>query len=105
AVKIDALPSRLEDAPLEALDRTVMAASHWDAKKVVVVDPDGKVLLEAAKAEEGVKEWKVTTPPSPDAESEKVDRFMESFERMLVERWVAHDSPEARAKHGLDRPT
>lgn len=105
AVKIDALPSRLEDAPLEALDRTVMAASHWDAKKIVVSDPDGKVLLEAAKTEDGVKEWKVTTPPSPDAESEKVDRFMESFERMLVERWLSHDSPEARAKHGLDRPT
>lgn len=105
AVKIDTLPSRLEDAPLEAIDRTIMAASHWDAKKIVVSDPDGKVLLEAAKPEEGVKEWKVTTPPTPDAESEKVDRFMESFEAMLVERWLAHDSPEARKQHGLDRPT
>lgn len=104
AVKIDALPSRLEDAPLEALDRTIMAASHWDAKKIVVSDPDGRVLLEAAKTEDGVKEWKVTTPPTPDAQSDKVDRFMESFEAMVVERWVAHDSPEARAKHGLDRP-
>lgn len=105
AARVDALPGRLEDAPLELLDKTVIAASHWDAKKVVVTDPDGKVVLEAAKTDEGVREWKVTTPPSPDAVSEKVDRFMEAFEAMKVERWLAQDSPEARARHGLDRPT
>ncbi|MCO5166712.1 MAG: DUF4340 domain-containing protein [Planctomycetes bacterium] len=103
AVRVDALPGRLDDAPLELLDKTIIAASHWDAKKVVVTDPDGEVLLEAAKTDEGVREWKVTTPASPDAVSEKVDRFMEAFEAMKVERWLAHDSPEARARYGLDR--
>lgn len=104
-VEVGALPGRLEDARLELLDKTIFQASHWDAKKVVITDPDGKVLLEAAKADEGVREWKVTTPAQPDAVSQKVDRFMEAFEAMKVERWLSLDTPEARAQHGLDRPT
>lgn len=104
-VHVGPLPGRLEDARLELLDKTIFEASHWDAKKVVITAPDGAVLLEAAKTEEGVKEWKVTTPAQADAVSEKVDRFMETFEAMKVERWLSLDSAEARARHGLGRPT
>lgn len=99
------LPSRLADAPLELLDRTVFAAPHFDAQSVKITDAEGKVLLAAArkKPEDGVAEWKVEG--APDATHDSFDAFMGSaFDDVKVERWLVKDSPAARAEHGLDKP-
>lgn len=101
--KLDALPSRLRDAPLELLDRTIFKASEWEAKRLVLTDAEGKVVFEA-KGEGEVREWKVTTPPSPDAVSDRVRELVARFKEVKVERWSAADSPEARRQVGLDRP-
>jgi hypothetical protein len=105
-VDLSTLPSRLQDAPLELLDRSMFTASHWDALEVTISDPTGKVLLEARKSTDqgAVREWKVTG--QADASNDTFDGFMRSaFETVKTDRYVAKDSPEARARFGLDKPT
>lgn len=102
--RIDALPSRLRDGPLDLLEKTLFKASEWEAKKLVVSDPLGKVLFEAIGSGD-VREWKVIVPASPDAESDRVRELLARFKEVKVERWSALDTPEARRQVGLDQPT
>ncbi len=84
----------------------MFTASHWDALEVTITDPAGKVLLEARKSTDqgAVREWKITG--QADASNDTFDGFMRSaFEAVKTDRYVAKDSPEARARFGLDKPT
>jgi len=101
----------LEEAPLALLDPTLLRVSVWDAEALRIVEPGGGVLLAAeAVLPEGEPEsktkWEVTEQPTDEpADPDKFMRFLEGFEKVNALRYVARDTPAARARYGLDAPT
>jgi hypothetical protein len=105
-VKVDTLPSRLEAGALELLEKKLFEVSDITVKRCVITDPDGKVTLDFGLTADGARNWQVTTPPHAQVVSEKLDRFLaDALCHLPAEKWVAVDSPQARAEYGLDRPT
>jgi hypothetical protein len=104
------LPERLRAARLELLDPVLLRASHFDHKRVRLLEADGKVVLEAEKVKEVVEgaeqeRWKVLTQPSQaPADPAVFARWCEGFDQVPVASWVALDSEQARRDAGLDAP-
>ena len=107
---LGALPGRLRDARLALIDPVLLRASHFDLKRLRLLDAAGKPELEAEKQKEKVEGaerdvWKVPVQPaSAPADGEVFAGWLEAFDQVPVASWVALDSEQARRDTGLDAP-
>lgn len=99
-ISLGDLPNKIRSAPLDLRSKTVFKASHWDAKKVTVTDPNGVTKLEAEKVN-----YKWTVKGVDDVDEDKVSKLLEPFDDLKAQEMVADVTSQSVAAAGLEKPT
>ncbi|MEZ6185390.1 MAG: DUF4340 domain-containing protein [Planctomycetota bacterium] len=98
----ESLLQTLRDADLALIDRTILIASHWDAQRLELRQGETPELVIESLGNDPPT-WRQAVPEGK-ADKDMLATFMERFDQVQVEAYVARDLPELYERYGLDAP-